>query len=186
MATPNITPGHIIWTYSDLQLFHDDLRREVIDGDLIVSPSPATSHQRSSKRLQRKLTEQLEDPGFGVVFYAPLDVIVSATTVIVPDLIVVLRARQNIITERGVEGAPDLVVEILSPSNIKNDRDLKFKLYAKVGVPEYWIADPAAHAIEVYRLGKDGYDAPAVYGPGTRLVSATLPVQIDVDPIFAP
>lgn len=187
MGEPYRKPAHVIWTYDDLQIITDDRNRyEVIDGELLATPSPTSDHQRASKRIFFELLTQIERAGLGEVFHAPLDVILTHTRVVIPDLLVVRNERRNFITQRGVETPPDLVVEILSPSSLRNDREVKRKFYGSVGVPEYWIADPAEHTIEVLALGPEGYVARGNYGPGQHLVSVGFPVAFDVDPIFAP
>jgi len=175
----------VVWTYSDYRSLPDDRNRyEVIDGDLYVTPSPTTAHQKASKRIQMLLMTQIEERGLGVVFAAPLDVILSDTRVVQPDLVAVRREREGIVTERGIEGPPDLVVEILSPSTEKTDREAKAKLYASVGVPEYWIVDVAAHTIEVLELDVAGYRLRARHGPGGRVASTVFELDVDIDRVF--
>jgi Uma2 family endonuclease len=164
----------------------DGNRYEVVDGALVATPAPTTTHQTVSKRIQVELILQLERHDIALVHNAPIDVIFSETRSVQPDLVVVRMARRNIVTERGIEGAPDLVVEILSPSTEKTDREVKAKLYASEGVPEYWIADPEAHVIEVHVLGEDGYACAGHYGPGSRVISGLFDVDLEVDAIFAP
>jgi Uma2 family endonuclease len=93
----------------------------------------------------------------GRVFNAPIDLILEATSVLQPDLLFVSKARQDIITERAIEGAPNLVIEILSPTTIRNDRVTKAQIYARHKVPAYWIVDPELETIEIYLLEADGY-----------------------------
>jgi Uma2 family endonuclease len=176
----------VTWTYSDLRSIPDDGKRyEIIDGELIVTPSPSTVHQTVSKRIQFLLMQQVEHTGQGAVFSAPLDVIFSATRTVVPDLLVVSASRRGIITERGVEGAPDLVFEILSPSTRSLDLQAKRKLYASEGVREYWLADPEAHTLELLVLGPDGYESHGIAGPGQRLRSTIFELDLEIDPVFA-
>jgi Uma2 family endonuclease len=176
----------VTWTYHDLELMPNDRNRyEVVGGALIVTPSPTTTHQKVSKRIGYEFMLQIEHPGAGIVFYAPLDVIFDQTNTVEPDLLVVRTERKNIISERGIEGAPDLVVEILSPSTARNDRELKKKLYADRGVREYWIVDPAARSIEVLALGGAGYDAAGTYGPGATATSGLFSVSVTIDALFA-
>ena len=172
-----------------MRLMPDDGQRyEIIDGDLIVNPSPSTTHQKVSKRLQFELMRQIEETGAGVVFDAPTDVIFSKTRTVVPDLLVVRASRSNIITERGIERAPDVVIEILSPSGAELDKIRKRKLYAEQGVPEYWIVDPATHAVEVLTLatGVGDYETWHLFGPGDRIASSVFEIDIDLDRVFRP
>jgi Uma2 family endonuclease len=186
MTVPRIERARVQWTYEDLRLMPDDGQRyEVIDGDLLVTPSPTTTHQTLSKRIQFALMQQIELRGLGQVFNAPIDVIFSRTLTVQPDLLVVRTERANCITERGVEAAPDLVIEILSPSTEQNDRERKAKLYASEGVPEYWIVDTAQRCIEVYQLSDTGYALLGMFGPGTRVESRGFELDLAIDPLFA-
>jgi Uma2 family endonuclease len=141
------------WDYSDLdQLPEADLgfRYEVLDGELFVTPSPRTIHQLVSKRLQQVLIAYFEERRIGEVFHAPIDVILGQHDILVPDLVVVTNAAQ--VSERGVEGAPAIAIEILSHSTTKRDRTLKSSRYGAAGVPHYWIVNPAPVSLECYRL----------------------------------
>jgi len=186
MATHDPRPARVIWTYSDYRGLPDDGNRyEIIDGDLHVTPAPTTTHQTVSKRIQLALMLQVEEPGQGIVFNAPIDVIFSETQAVQPDLLVVRSERRAIISERGIEGAPDLVVEILSPSTETRDRTQKSKLYASHGVAEYWLVDCSAHAVEVLALAPEGYVRHRRYGPGERVESEVFEVGIELDAVFA-
>jgi Uma2 family endonuclease len=137
--------------YKDLLATPDDGQRyELIQGDLFVNPSPSPMHQRVSRRLERQLEAYFHDRALGEVFYAPVDVILTTGDVFVPDLIVV--GDPSHISKRGIEKAPLLVVEILSPSTRKVDRGLKSRRYAELGVAHYWIVDPESKRLECYRL----------------------------------
>ena len=143
-------------TYEEYRLFHEDGRRhEIIDGDHFVNPAPGTYHQRLSRRIQFAIYSQVEAHGVGEVFNAPTDVQLSDTDVVQPDLVVVLVAHVQLITPTKIKGIPDLIVEILSPSNADYDRRLKKALYERSGVPEYWVVDPTERRIDQFVL-KDG------------------------------
>lgn len=136
--------------YDDLAHVPEDGNTyEILDGDLHVTPSPSPVHQRVAKRLQRQLEDHFEARGLGEVFNAPLDVILSTMDVVEPDLIVVADPAQ--VSGRAVEGAPLMLVEVLSPSSIQYDRIVKATRYAALGVPHYWIVDLESRAIECYR-----------------------------------
>ena len=142
--------------YRDLLATPADGRRyELIQGALFVNPSPNPIHQRISRRLARQLEDYFHPRSLGEVFYAPVDVILSAGDVFVPDLLVV--ADPSHISKRGIERAPLLVVEILSPSTRKVDRGFKFRRYAELGVAHYWIVDPEQHRVECHRLGAGAF-----------------------------
>ena len=160
-------------TYEDYASLPDDERCELIDGELIPMPSPKKIHQRLILDLSWIL-RRLEEMGLGELFIAPFDVILSRFNVVQPDLIFVSSARAHIITEDNIRGAPDLVVEILSPSTAGYDRTTKRNLYARHGVREYWLIDPYAKTVTVLILGANGYDTLAVYGEGDTLTSPTL------------
>jgi Uma2 family endonuclease len=175
----------VIWTYSDLELMAPDGRRhEILNGEWIVTPAPTTIHQTVSKRVHYELMRQLELAGHGVVFYAPVDVIFSQTRVTEPDLLVVRTSRRNIISERGIEGAPDLIIEILSPTNERNDREIKRKLYADERVPEYWLVDPRTHTIEVLVLAGAEYELKSTFRAGDTARSVGFPFSVGIDGIF--
>ncbi len=136
----------------------DDGRRyEIHDGELSVTPAPGTKHQIISANLYDIVREHVKTRGLGLVLYAPLDVILADTTIVQPDIVFVATDRRSRVSQRGVEGAPTLVVEILSPSTIRIDRVTKLQLYARYGVPFYWLIDSEAHALEAYVLGAQEY-----------------------------
>ena len=137
--------------YSDYLAAPDDGKRyEIVRGDLYVTPSPSPMHQRISRRLQRQLEGYFHERSLGEVFDAPIDLILTNHDVLVPDLLVV--ADPDLITKRGIEGPPLLVVEILSPSTRKQDRGVKAQRYAESGVEHYWIVDPESKRFECHRL----------------------------------
>ena len=161
----------------------DDVRCELIDGELIIMPSPTALHQTLLKNLAASFMV-LESRGLGTMFFAPLDVILSNFDVVQPDLIFVSNERAYIIQDY-IRGAPDLLVEILSPSTERRDRIVKRNLYARHGVGEYWLVDPYAKTITVLLLGANGYDTYAVFGAGDTLTSPALPgFALDVGIIF--
>lgn len=139
-------------TWHDALLMPEDTRRyEAIEGDLHVIPAPSRRHQRTSHRLAVELDRVLVEPGYGEVYEAPFGVEFPDTEEgVQPDLLFVSKERLEIIGEDWVRGAPDLVVEILSPSTAEKDRGVKMKLYRRHGVGEYWIVDPDAKEVEVW------------------------------------
>ena len=151
-------------TYEDYRLLPEDgPRYELIEGELYLSPSPSTRHQTVSRRLQYALMKALEDPGLAQVFNAPMDLVVDRNTAVQPDLIIVGTARTSIITARALEGAPDVVVEILSPSTRDRDEHIKRRLYERFGVREYWLVDSEAETLIAYRRDDEGYGIRASY-----------------------
>ena len=146
-------------TYEDYLLLPNDGRRhEIIDGEHFVSPSPNTEHQRISKRLTAALL-RCEEAGLGEVFYAPYDVVLSIFDVVQPDVLFITPARAYILNDKHAEGAPDLVIEILSESNRQYDEQVKYKTYERLGVLEYWIVDPDGHSVKVFRRTNDRFTA---------------------------
>jgi Uma2 family endonuclease len=130
-------------TYADYAaLPADGLRHEIIDGDHFVNPAPNPGHQYVSRHLQLQLMTEIELKGLGVVVNAPVDLQLSQHDIVQPDLVYVSRARKAILTPAKVDGVPDLVIEILSPSNTKYDTETKRRLYEQFGIPEYWIVNP--------------------------------------------
>ena len=165
-------------TIEDYLLFPDDGKRhELIDGDHYVTPSPNTRHQRISGKLLIHLHTFVTQHRLGEVFAAPLDVILSEFDVVQPDLMFVSTGRAAIITEANIQGAPDLVVEILSERTRKVDERVKRDLYSRYGVPEYWIIDPDLETIKVYRMTDKGYLRAAELAKETKdaLSSPLLP-----------
>ncbi len=159
--------------YEDYANLPDDERYELIDGELMPMPSPKAIHQALCGKIYMAVCMFSEMMGAGATYVAPLDVILSDFNVVQPDVIFVSNARAHIIDDY-VHGAPDLVVEILSPSTADYDRTTKRELYERHGVPEYWLVDPYAKTITILRLGADGYNVHAVYGEGDTLSSPTL------------
>ena len=159
MSTPmHIPEGKIILTYEDYVLLPSDGKRyEILEGELTVTPAPSTKHQTASVNLLVLLSQYIKERDLGKLFHAPIDLILESTSVLQPDLLFVSKARQHLITERAIEGAPDLVIEILSPGTSRTDRVTKAQIYTRYGVPAYWIVDPEQEVIEIYLLEADGY-----------------------------
>ena len=142
-------------TYDDYVLFpNDGMRHEIIYGRHYMNPAPSPRHQTISRRIQFQLYQQIELTGHGQVFNAPIDLQLSETDVVQPDIVVVLQENQ-IITTTKLKGIPDLVIEILSPSNREYDQELKKRLYEQHAVPEYWIVDPENQMVEQNVLGEN-------------------------------
>ena len=158
---------------------------QVIEGDLVMSPSPNTFHQHIAGNIYRLLAHHLDDHPLGEVFVAPLDVYLTDTNVYQPDVVYVSKARRSIITEQGIEGAPDLVVEVLSPGTARYDQGSKRKVYSRCGVRELWIVHPQTKLLEVFNLALDA-DTPLVtYGENAQVTSPLLPdLKINTSAIF--
>lgn len=176
------------FTYEDYLLFPDDGKRhELIDGEHYMTPAPSIKHQRISVNLCTILKNFLKRNKRGVVYTAPCDVILSDLDVVEPDLLFISAARTSIITEKNIQGAPDLVIEILSETTRKTDEVIKRKLYERYGVREYWIVDPELEIVKVYRMTEQGYTRVAELNreAGDALVTPLLPsLQISLAEIF--
>jgi len=150
-------------------------RYQLIEGDLVMSPSPTLYHQRLVGRLHRDLATFVMVHRLGEVFLAPLDVIFDDENVPQPDLAFVSASQINIIAPEGLRGAPALCVEILSPSTADLDTGVKRLLYARYGVQEYWIVSPEEKTITVYRLQENPHTPFRVFGLGDTLTSELFP-----------
>lgn len=164
----------IKFTYQDYLCLPEDKRYEIIEGELVMIPSPTWSHQTISMKIFRALADYVVGNDIGEVRYAPIDVILSEEDVLQPDILYIAKQRRGIIKEKGVQGAPDLVVEIISSTTRQRDKGVKRKIYAKYGVKEYWIVDPENKAIEVTSLGEKGLETIQVYPEGSILTSPLL------------
>ena len=140
-------------TYHDFVHFPDDGKRhELIDGEHYVTPSPNTRHQGTSGNLYFLMRAWLEVNPLGRLFYAPFDVVFTQFDVVEPDLLYMSNARAaEVLTDLNVQGAPELVIEIASPSTRRRDASLKRALYERTGVSEYWIVEPKGDRVRVYR-----------------------------------
>ena len=162
------------FTYADYLNAPDDARYELLDGELIMVPAPDVWHQSTSFNLSVDLGVLMRRLTIGRAFAAPIDVYFTDTDVVQPDLVFISNARSHIITDANIRGAPDLVVEILSPSTENRDRVFKRALYARHGVKEYWLADTRRKTIEQLILDADEFRLAGVFGMWDTLVSPTL------------
>jgi Uma2 family endonuclease len=145
-------PRALKLTYEDFVNFpNDGKRHEIIDGEHYVTPSPNAKHQVVLGNLYLSIGNYLRGRSIGIAFLAPFDVVFSNFDVVEPDLLYISRDRLAVLTEAHVRGAPDLVVEILSPGTRRTDERTKLKLYERFGVQEYWIVDPKNSVVKIYR-----------------------------------
>jgi len=155
---------------------------ELLEGELIVSPSPTLAHQRVSMRLTLYLNELIPN---GELLYAPMDLYLDDDNVPQPDIVWVAEGGRCRVTDKRLEGPPALIVEILSPGSIRRDRDAKFDLYERHGVDEYWIVEAIAEFVEVYRYEHGRYVRQGVYGAGEPFESAVLGgIAVDMGRVF--
>ncbi len=173
-------------TVKDYMETPDDVRCQLIDGELVLAPSPTTRHQSVVFNLAVALRGFVRQQGLGSVMLAPLDVFLTANDVYQPDIFFISNERRGIRTAANIQGAPDLVVEILSPSTERHDRGRKQEIYGRLGVREYWIVDPQAETVEVLAESDSGLTATATYGFEDSLVSPLLPgLSIPLGEVFA-
>ncbi len=158
------------WTYAEFARLPSEgsTRYEVIAGELVVTPGPSLRHQRIVGALVTRLTAFAGAHGLGEVYPGPVDVLFAEGDYVEPDLVFVREDHRGYLTDRVIEGPPDLIVEILSPSTAARDRGIKLERYRHFGVPEYWVVDPEARAIEVWRLAA-GAEEPEVFGADDTL-----------------
>ena len=172
-------------TYQDYVNMEGDERYELLDGELILVASPNRDHQMASMKIGYRMFSFVEENDLGWVFDAPFDVLFTDTDVAQPDLLFVSKEREVIITHANIQGAPDLIVEILSPSSSRRDWRDKRELYAVHGVREYWIVDPANRIVWVMLLRDGVLEIEETYTEGDAITSSTLEgFSISLDEIF--
>ncbi len=166
--------GH--WTYDDfLRLPDDGNRYEIIDGVLYMTNAPDIEHQRAVHQIASELEFFIRKANDGEVFIAPIEVhLPGIAQPVQPDVLFVSQARRDIVKPKFIDGAPDLIVEVLSPSTVRVDRTVKFDAYERAGVREYWIVDPKLHTVEVYTLSGQEYAVHDRFGAGERVTSPLL------------
>ena len=173
------------YTYADYLETPEDVRYELINGELIVAAAPTVGHQRVGMRFSNRMGPFIEANDLGELFAAPTDVHLSDTNVLEPDLLFISAARAHIIGETNIQGAPDLVIEIASTSTEERDRTVKQDLYALFGVLEYWRAYPLTQTVEILRLKNGRFVSIGVYGLTDTLTTPLLPgLAIDLTEIF--
>ncbi len=177
------------WTYEEFMALPEGgpVRYEIIDGELCMTPAPNPRHQKISGNLFGIVWNFLRTNPLGEVFAAPVDVVFSQEPpqVVEPDLVFLSKEHGSLITETNLQGAPDLLVEILSPTTSLRDRREKFSLYERFGVPEYWIVDPERNSVQVFRLSGGRYAPALEFGLGDRLETPLLPgLSIPLSEVF--
>lgn len=155
---------------------------ELIKGELIVSPAPIPMHQRCSRRLLITLDTLIPD---GELFDAPIDLLLDGENILQPDLVWVSARGRCTITDKLLQGPPELIIEILSPGTTRRDRDDKFEIYERHAITEYWMVDPLEAYVEVYTHRNGSYARQGVYGVGESFVSAVVGGQtVDLNRVF--
>src|SRR6266516_231951 len=178
VTTANDVPGpkQGLWTYNDYATLPDDGRHyEIVNGVLFMTPSPSIAHQEAAFEIASYLRAHVKLAGLGRVFMSPVDVELAPNVVVQPDVVVVLNASRGKITATRIIGAPELVVEVASPSTSGYDRREKQDAYARAGVLEYWVANIEACAVEVLVLEAGIYHSLGVFQGKATLPSQVLP-----------
>jgi Uma2 family endonuclease len=171
-------------TYDDLLQTPDDGNRyEIIGGELIVSPTPVPLHQEIIVRLVLWIGSFVRDRDLGIVYAAPIDVKLTEHNYVEPDIVFVARERLSIVGPKFISGAPDLLVEVYSPSSRQRDLVQKAALYAASGVREYWQVDPESRALTINVL-RDGLYLPTRHVEGTARSEVLGDLTIDVAALF--
>ncbi len=176
-----------LWTYEAYAALPDDgCRYEVVQGVLIMSPAPTPEHQSVVGEIYSYLRECVQLTGRGMVYMGPLDVELSASTVVQPDVLVVLKEHTDGFQRKHFVGAPDLAVEIISPSSATYDRLTKYETYEQAGIPEYWLVNPMRRTIEVFVLEERQYRSLGVFRGEQALPSRLVPSRmVSVERFFA-
>jgi Uma2 family endonuclease len=163
----------VLFTTADYQLLPETgPRYQVIEGQLCMAPAPNRYHQDISKNIEFILFKYLEKHPIGKMYHAPFDVYLDNHNVFQPDIAFFSNQRLAVLTDAGAEGAPNFVVEILSPRTAQLDRVPKRRVYARSGVDELWIISPVKQMIEVFRLQQDADQPAVVHGAKARFTSA--------------
>ena len=174
------------FTYEDYLKTPDDQRCELIEGELNMTPSPIPNHQRISRKIALLLENFITTKNMGEIFYAPLDVYLDEENVFEPDILFISKERAHIIGEKNIQGAPELVIEILSENNAYQDLVKKKKIYARFGVKEYWIVDPLEKTVEIFTLKDKGFQLYRSFPESQTLESPLLAgLSIKLSEVFA-
>jgi Uma2 family endonuclease len=162
-------------------------RYSIVDGVLVMAASPTPDHQTVVQETFVKLDSFVREQRLGRVFLAPLDIVIRRDPLRTrqPDVMFISNARRYIIGLQGIEGGPDLVIEVLSPANTRQELQEKLQDYQTIGVREAWIVSPQAQTVEVLQLSAEGIQRSGLYGLGSLIVSQVLPeLQLTVDELF--
>lgn len=164
------------WTYEMYSALPEDgCRYEIVQGVLMMSPAPEVAHQGIIMRISRYLDEHIFSSGRGRVFLAPTDVMLAPHKVVQPDVLVLLNEHKERLRKHYIEGAPDLVVEVISPGSAAYDRLVKYNLYAESGIPEYWIVNPQEQSVEIFVLEEGKYHSLGMFLGKQALQSQIIP-----------
>ncbi|MCP4702257.1 MAG: Uma2 family endonuclease [Gammaproteobacteria bacterium] len=176
------------WTYEDYLRLPDDGRRyEIIDGMLYMANAPGFDHQFTVSELHLQLGMFVKQRNLGIVLTAPFEIhLPGIAKPVQPDVFFIAKARQPQSGDKRFEGAPDLIVEVISPSSSRLDRVIKFSAYERAGVREYWLADPHARFVEVYALAAVTPHKYVLHGQSGEHISSSVftDLALPVDSLF--
>jgi len=171
-------------TVEDYMKLPEGTRAELIEGEILMSPSPKFIHQRTVSNLHVGLRQFVDARRLGVVVDAPMDVHLPGGEIVQPDVIFVASEHRAIVQD-WIRGVPDLVIEVISPESIERDRIVKREIYARSGVREYWIVDSAERTVEVLRLSGSNYEPFGYFRePGSVTSSILVGLALPVHSIF--
>jgi len=178
-----------VWTWEDWENLPDEEGKhyEIIEGELFVNASPVPRHQRVVKNLLVYLELYFREHGNGEVLQSPIGVVISQINVVQPDLVVMVKNGAWTIDDKRIHGAPDLLVEVVSKGNRRHDEVRKKAIYESYGVQEYWIVDPEAERVRIFRRGGERFvhAADVSMESGGDLTSPLLPnFSLDVADVF--
>lgn len=174
------------WTYEAYAALPDDgCRYEIVQGVLMMTPAPETAHQGIIGEISSFLRSQIFDTKRGLVLTSPVDVVFSEDTQTQPDVLVLLKEHLDRLQKQRILGAPDLVVEVISPSSVTYDRLVKHNIYEQAGVPEYWLVKPSTQSIEVFVLETSKYRSLGTFKGEECLLSHLMPdITVTVGQFF--
>lgn len=173
------------WTYEDYYRLDDDKRYEVFEGELMMmTPAPSFKHQDVLARLGNLLFNHVHEKKKGKVVFVPVDVVLQDDEVFQPDIVFISNENSGVIKEAGIFGSPDLVVEILSPSSIYRDMEVKKGFYERAGIKEYWIVFPDENVIEVFALENGRYQLISSREKTGKIKSSVLDAELDITDAF--
>ncbi|MDJ0974086.1 MAG: Uma2 family endonuclease [Planctomycetota bacterium] len=172
-------------TVEDYLALPDDVRAELLGGEIVLNPSPDSDHQAIAGTIYWYMRSHVRSTGGGRVRIAPFDIHLPTGQVVQPDVVFIGKAQLSIDLGPHVKGVPDLLIEVLSPGGAVRDRIVKRDAYAQSGVPEYWLVDGTTRTVDVYRLEARGYANPLVHKVGHVITSRVLPdLQLPVAAVF--
>lgn len=178
--------AQIKFTYRDYRSLPESEteRYELLEGELVMVPSPTWQHQTVLKRIFRIIDDYVIEHGLGEVRFAALDLILAEEIVLQPDIILIAKEHQGIISEEGIRGGPDLGVEVLWPATAERDRTYKRTLCARYGIREYWLVDPQEKTVEVLEWTESGYRRSGLYRDDEVLSSPLPDLEIELSQVF--